>query len=301
MAAVGGVAGELLDDVEWETAGHDVELHGVSYAGGKREGKGAGTAHLASRPGDGVGVGEREVWDAAQPGLDGHPQFHAGEVGAQAAVDPDSEREVPVDLAVEDHAVGLVEDGGVAVPGGEREQDPVARVHGATADDGVLDDLACHGDGCEHPQELLGGGVDEVGLVDESAPVVGVGGEVEERRPDRGPGGVDAGEEQEDAHAEDLGVLEGAAVRHAGVEEVGDDVVTRGCAVILDVAGEVPADLEDGVEGGVAGERALFDETVDPVPEPGVVAVGDPEHPGDDLDGDVLGVVRSGVAFPACR
>ena len=122
---------------------------------------------------------------------------------------------------------------------------------------------------------------------------------MEERRPDRGPGGVDAGEEQEDAHAEDLGVLEGAAVRHAGVEEVGDDVVTRGCAVILDVAGEVPADLEDGVEGGLAGERALLDEAVDPVPEPGVVAVGDPEHPGDDLDGDVLGVVRSGVTFPA--
>ena len=66
--------------------------------------------------------------------------------------------------------------------------------------------------------------------------------------------------------------------------------------MLVDVSGEVAADLEDGLEGGVTGDRAFLDEAVDPVAELGVVAVGDAEHAGDDLDGDVLREVGGGVA-----
>lgn len=66
--------------------------------------------------------------------------------------------------------------------------------------------------------------------------------------------------------------------------------------MLVDVSGEVAADLEDGCEGGVTGDRAFLDEAVDPVAELGVVAVGDAEHAGDDLDGYVLREVGGGVA-----
>src|SRR5690606_22149345 len=97
-----------------------------------------------------------------------------------APVDPDPEGEVAVDLAVEDDVVGVVEDLEVAVGGRERQEQPVAGSHGATADVGVGDHFAGHGDGREHPEELFGGGVDEVGLGGEAVPVVGVGGEVQQ-------------------------------------------------------------------------------------------------------------------------
>ena len=56
----------------------------------------------------------------------------------------------------------------------------VAFALGASADFGVFDDFAGHGHGREHAEELLGGGVDELGFVAEAAAVVGVGGEVQQ-------------------------------------------------------------------------------------------------------------------------
>jgi hypothetical protein len=116
------------------------------------------------------------------------------------------------------------------------------------------------------------------------------------RRRRRSSGWVARCSSQQHAHAEDLLVGEWSAVGHAGVEEVGDDVVAGAGPVLVDVSGEVAADLEDGCEGGVAGDGAVFDEAVDPVTELGVVAVGDAEHARDDLDRNVLREVGGGVA-----
>src|SRR5207245_5574537 len=73
----------------------------------------ARAADLARRPRDGVRVGEAEVRDAFHPDLERDPQLHPRQVRPDAAVDAESERGVPVDLAVDDDLGGPVELGGV--------------------------------------------------------------------------------------------------------------------------------------------------------------------------------------------
>ena len=58
--------------------------------------------HLAAGPGDLGPLGQAELGDAAQPLLQRHPQLHAGQVGAGAAVDARTEGHVPVEGPVED-------------------------------------------------------------------------------------------------------------------------------------------------------------------------------------------------------
>src|SRR4029453_4813520 len=65
----------------------------------------ARAADLAARPRNGARVFEWEVRDAVEPLLDRDAHFHAGEVGASAAVDADAESDVRVELAVEDDLV----------------------------------------------------------------------------------------------------------------------------------------------------------------------------------------------------
>src|SRR5690606_5565563 len=102
--------------------------------GGEREREGPGAADLTSGPGDLIEVGERELGDAFEPGLHGDAELHAGQVGTEASVDAHTEREVPVDVPVEDDLVGTVEDLGVGVAGWERQEQPVALAHRAPAD-----------------------------------------------------------------------------------------------------------------------------------------------------------------------
>ena len=68
----------------------------------------ARTAHLAARPRDGGGVGQREVAaEALHPHVDGHLHLHAGQVGPGTAVDAQTEGGVAVYFAVDDHLVGI--------------------------------------------------------------------------------------------------------------------------------------------------------------------------------------------------
>ncbi|MCZ7538132.1 MAG: hypothetical protein M5T61_20815 [Acidimicrobiia bacterium] len=89
-------------------------------------------------------------------------------------------------------------------------------------------------------------------------------GEVVQGRSDGGPRRVDAGEEQEDAHAEDLVATQGTPVGQASLRRV-EMTSSVSLTVLFDVVGEVAADLDDGVVGAVAGEGAPFDQPVDPV------------------------------------
>src|ERR1043166_3738245 len=72
-------------------------------------------AHGALRPGHrGIRV-ETELGDALEPLLERHPDFHACEVRADAAVDAEAERRMPVLLTVEHDAVGILEFRRIAV------------------------------------------------------------------------------------------------------------------------------------------------------------------------------------------
>src|SRR3546814_1271430 len=64
--------------------------------------------------------------------------LHAGEVGAEAAVDAGAEREVAVLGPVDDEVVAVLEHLGVAVASREGHKHLVALLHGATGPLGVL-------------------------------------------------------------------------------------------------------------------------------------------------------------------
>ncbi len=179
---------------------------------GEPDRKVTGPAHLAGGPSDCGGVIEFEVGDAVEPRLDGHSEFHPGQVRSETSVDPDAEGEVAVHSPIQDDLFWVVERVGVSVGGGEGEQHSVARAHEASVVLGVVEDLSGHRDGCECSEELLGGGVDELGFGAEPMLVRRVCGEVVQGRSDGGPRRVDAGEEQEDAHAEDLVATQGTPV-----------------------------------------------------------------------------------------
>ena len=65
----------------------------------------------------------------SQPDLERDPQLHPGQVRADAAVDAEPERGVPVHLAVDDDLVGPLELLGVAVGRREGQQHPVVGLH----------------------------------------------------------------------------------------------------------------------------------------------------------------------------
>src|SRR5437660_1449225 len=84
--------------------------------------QGPGAAHLPAGPADGRRVGELEGRKGAEPGFEGDAQLHAGQVRPGAPVDAEAEGGVAVDLALDDHLVGPVEGGGIAVGGRERKE-----------------------------------------------------------------------------------------------------------------------------------------------------------------------------------
>src|SRR5581483_3109614 len=87
--------------------------------------------HLPGAPGHDRVIGELEERDTVEEGLQSHPELHAGEVGAEAAVDAGSEGEVAVAFAVDDELVGSFEHLGVAVAAREVHQHLVAPAHRA--------------------------------------------------------------------------------------------------------------------------------------------------------------------------
>src|SRR5581483_8242161 len=263
--------------------GGDVEVHGP-VSGAEDDGEGAGASDLAGGPDDGGGVFEAEFGDAGQPFLEGDAELEAGEVGAEAAVDAETEGDVAVLRAVEDDPVGV----------GERQEDLVPGLKDVAVEFDFFDDEAGHGDGGVGPEEFFGGGGEEPGMLDEPVAVVGMTGEMPEAGADGAPSGVDPGEEQDPQRAEDVRFAELLAAELGG-EERADQVVVAGTAVGGDGGAEVLLDLDHGgVPGpGVAGGD--LEEHVEPVAEQVAVGGGDAEEVGDDPDGDVLGVLGGGV------
>ena len=105
--------------------------------------------------------------------------------------------------AVDDERVGILELVRIAVGRRERQQHPVVLLHRAAVEVDVLGDHAGHRDRGVRTEELLERERHDLGVVDEALLVVGVLGEVPQRRADRRPGGVDPGDEQQDDHAAD--------------------------------------------------------------------------------------------------
>ena len=91
----------------------------------------------------------------------------------------------------------------VAVGGRERQQHPVVLLHRAAVEVVVLGDHAGHRDRRVGTEELLERERHHLGVVEQALVVLGVLGEVPQRRTDRRPRGVDAGDEQQDDHAAD--------------------------------------------------------------------------------------------------
>ena len=107
---------------------------------------------------------------------------------------PRPKASVAVLRAVDDELVGVLEGRGVAVGRREAQQDPVVLLHRAAQVLHVVLDQSGHGHRRVEAQELLDRGGHEVGLGDQSLQVLGVVGEVPQRRADRRPRGVDAGD-----------------------------------------------------------------------------------------------------------
>jgi hypothetical protein len=137
----------LLTEVDWELAepSHD----------------------QAAAPAEVVRVGgEGEVGEAVEEGGEGVLGFETGERGADAVVDAVAEAEVGVVAAGEVEQVGLVEAGGVAVSGGEDDQDRVAGGDGLAAEGDRGGGVAPGGElhRAVVAEEFLDGGGEEVGL-----------------------------------------------------------------------------------------------------------------------------------------
>ena len=117
----------------------------------------------------------------AEPLLDRDPQLEPGEVAADAPVDAEPERAVPVDGAVDHERVGIGELTRVAVrrPGGEHHT--VAGLHRAAGELGVVAHHPRRRGDREVPQELLDRDGDARRVVAEVRAVLGVLGEVLER------------------------------------------------------------------------------------------------------------------------
>ncbi len=146
-----------------------------------------------------VGI-EPVVGERRRPLLEGDLHLEPGEVRTETPVDPEAERHVPVDLAVDEELVGALEHLGVVVRCGERDQHLVAGVHRAPRHRGVADDATAHRDRRVVAQHLFGERQpDRVveRLAAESFEVVRVRCEMPQPRPDRRPRRVDPGEDQQ--------------------------------------------------------------------------------------------------------
>ena len=241
------------------------------------------------------GIGELELGNAFQPGLQRDPQLEAGQVRTGAAVDAGAERDVAVVLAVEDHVVGVLEHVGVAVGGRERHQHPIALVDRTPGELDVLARQPRHRDRRVRAQQLLDGHRPDLRPLAQLGTVFGVLGEVPQRRSDRRPRGVDPGDEHQVARAEDVRVGDRVAVDLA-LRELGDQVVVaRVGAAVGDLLHE---ELDDLHAIRDAHHRILepdLQHAADPRRELVGAARCHAEHRGDDPDRDLLRVVGGGV------
>ena len=203
----------------------------------------AGAADLADAPAHGVRVGELEVREALQELVDGDGQLEPGQVRAQAAVDAETERGVAVLQAVDDDLVGALEHLGVAVGGRERQQHPLGGLHRAAVEVVVLAQPSGPSSRARRPAAAprwrsAGGRA----RTTQAAAVLGVLGEVPQRRADGAPRRVDAGEQQQDDRTADV-LGRQLLVAELDLQQVRRQVVARVGAVVLDLHVDVGVEL----------------------------------------------------------
>ena len=159
-----------------------------------------------------------------------------------------------------------------------------------------LDDEAGHRDRRVRTEELLHRGVHERGLGREALAVFGVLGEVPERRADRRPRGVDAGDHEQDHRAAHVVGVELLAVE-LRVEQERREVVLRVRDVLGDAVVEVAVELALVLlRLALLGRRVdVFDDHADEAAEDVGVFGGEAEHLHDHAHRDVLRVLERGV------
>jgi len=149
-------------------------------------------------------------------------------------MDPDAERGVAVDLAVDDDLICLVELSRIAVRRRVRQQDPVLRLHVRAAEVDVPSDQASHGDRRVGAEELFCGERQQARLGPQPFQVSGILRQVPQGGADRAGGRVDAGDQQQRHRADHVRSAELAAV-HLGVDQERGQVVARVIEVVVNL------------------------------------------------------------------
>ena len=159
-------------------------------------------------------VGEREIGDAIEHPVEQHAQFQPGEVGAEAEVRADPEREVVVGLAVGLERLRIVEVLLVEVGRLIHQQHLVAGVQLLAAELEVPGDRAVHVlDGRDPAQHLLDGQPDAAAIGHQPIPVLAVDQQLLDAAGDDVAGRLVAADEDEQGLADDVLVGEALARR----------------------------------------------------------------------------------------
>ena len=208
-------------------------------------------------------------------------------------MDARAEGDVAVERAVEHHRVGVLEDLGVAVGGGEVHEHLVARRHRAAGVDDVLGDLPRHGDRRVRPEQLLDGEGPDRGVRHHALAVLVVGGQVPEGGPDGAPRGVHTGDQHERGDPEHDGRVDQLAV-HLGVEQLAQEVVAGLVLATPDLGDE---EVDEPRAPLFAPNRVVgeLEHVAHPAGEGVGQLGGDAQDVGDHPDRDLLRVVRRSI------
>jgi hypothetical protein len=93
-----------------------------------------------------AGNGELEIGEACEEAIESDGGLDASELGAEAEVDAGAEGEVTVRLAVDVQPIGIFEDSGIAIGGGEAAKEHLTAADRLAAELGVRAGVAGLGD-----------------------------------------------------------------------------------------------------------------------------------------------------------
>src|SRR5215470_5400148 len=247
----------------------------------------ARTAHGTLGPLD--FAGETELRDPFQEFLDRNRHLQARQIGADAAMDAETEGGVAIFLAINDDLIGVREHVRIAVGSREREQHHLARLEGATVDRRLLLDLARHRHRRVGAQELLDGKRHQLRLVDQAAAVLGGLGQVPQARPDRAPGGVDASDQQKPQRTDNVLRLHRLAVE-LGFVQVANEIVGGLLQALVDMPHEIVGHLVHRLHQGTIVGDAVLQDTLDPLAIELAVVLRHAEQMRDQAHRNFLGV-----------
>ena len=126
-------------------------------------------------------------------------------------------------LTVEFHLVRIFELTRVAIRGGERHQDTIARLHRTTLEINVAVDDSSHGHRGIDAQQLFDSGRPQRWIVAKLLTMFGMLSKVSQRRANCRPRGIHPRHEHQVADAEDVGVRNFLTL-HFGLNEFADEV-----------------------------------------------------------------------------